>query len=144
MLPKRGEASLVLQSVSRDGNAVPFTTEMIKGIEYAFFDGASGNYTAIYQVVNCTPPTATITSTSAAVCNGSGPVSIQLSAATGAAPYTIVVNGQTYNNVTVGTPFITYTPNELSVWSNSVTGGEPSVVDNAAVELGVKFSDRDI
>ncbi|MBK9484564.1 MAG: DUF4082 domain-containing protein [Chitinophagaceae bacterium] len=139
MLPKRGDSSLVLQSITRNGNAVTFTSETIKGIEYAFFDAASGNYTAIYQTVICTTPTAVLASTSAAVCNGNGPVSIQLSAATGAAPYTIVVNGQTYTNVTVGTPFITYTPNELSTWNNNVTGGEPTVVDNSAVELGVKF-----
>ena len=28
--------------------SVPFTRETIKGIEYAFFDGKEGNYTAIY------------------------------------------------------------------------------------------------
>lgn len=78
------------------------------------FDAASGNYTAIYQTVICTTPTAVLASTSAAVCNGNGPVSIQLSAATGAAPYTIVVNGQTYTNVTVGTPSLPTRPMNLA------------------------------
>ncbi len=139
MLPKNADGNLRLLSISIDGNPVTPSYQTIKGIQYAFFDAAAGNYTAVYQEVVCTTPTATITATPSELCNGNGPVTLQLSAATGTAPYSIVVNGQTYNNVTVGTPFYSYTPNQNSIWDNSVVGGEPLVVDNDAVEVGVKF-----
>ncbi|MGH2976033.1 MAG: DUF4082 domain-containing protein, partial [Solirubrobacterales bacterium] len=38
-----------LQAIDSDGTPVSFTTESIKGIEYAFFEAASGNYTATYR-----------------------------------------------------------------------------------------------
>ncbi|MGL2962857.1 DUF4082 domain-containing protein [Flavobacterium sp. RSB2_4_14] len=38
--------------------SVPYTTEIIKGINYAFFDAVTGSYTATYGVDN-TPPTVT-------------------------------------------------------------------------------------
>jgi hypothetical protein len=41
-------ANGVLQSLTRDGSAVSTTTQTIKGIEYAFFAAAGGNYTATY------------------------------------------------------------------------------------------------
>ena len=47
MLPLRTltkELSMILKGTA----SVPFTKETIKGIEYAFFDGKDGNYTAIY------------------------------------------------------------------------------------------------
>jgi hypothetical protein len=42
-------ANGVLQSLTRDGSAVGTTTQTIKGIEYAFFSAAGGNYTATYS-----------------------------------------------------------------------------------------------
>jgi hypothetical protein len=47
-------ANGVLQSLTRDGSAVATTTQTIKGIEYAFFSAAGGNYTATYS--GGTPP----------------------------------------------------------------------------------------
>jgi hypothetical protein len=41
-------ANGVLQSLTRNGSAVPTTTRTIKGIEYAFFGAAGGNYAATY------------------------------------------------------------------------------------------------
>lgn len=38
-----------LVSVIKNDKPVQFTTEVIKGVNYAFFDGITGNYTAIYQ-----------------------------------------------------------------------------------------------
>ena len=39
-----------LQALTRDGNPVALTTQTIKGIEYAVFDGAAGAYAATYEV----------------------------------------------------------------------------------------------
>lgn len=50
MLPYLTSDGAHLVSVTRGSTAVPFTREMIKGIEYAFFDGSSGNYVAVYAV----------------------------------------------------------------------------------------------
>src|SRR5690606_4832773 len=56
-------------------------------------------------ISNCTPPTATISSSAPiTICDGQ-PVGLTLSAATGVSPYDITVNGTTYTDVTVGTQF---------------------------------------
>jgi hypothetical protein len=47
MLPT-STTTRVLSTISRDGSAVPFTTQTIKGIEYAVFDAQDGRYTATY------------------------------------------------------------------------------------------------
>jgi hypothetical protein len=47
MLPTSA-ATGQLQSISFNGSPVTFTTQTIKGIEYAFFNAAAGNYVAIY------------------------------------------------------------------------------------------------
>jgi hypothetical protein len=90
-------------------------------------------------ITGCTPPTATIAGSSAAsTCNGQ-PVSLKLSAATGVSPYTLVVDGTPYSNVTVGStfgspmPFPTY-----KAWPS----GNPGVArqnDGGAIEVGNKF-----
>lgn len=47
MLPMNSQTSR-LQSVSLNGGAVTFNTQIIKGVEYAFFNATTGNYTAVY------------------------------------------------------------------------------------------------
>jgi len=47
MVPARSSAG-ALTGVKRDGNAIAYTTETIKGVEYAFVDAASGAYEASY------------------------------------------------------------------------------------------------
>jgi hypothetical protein len=47
MLPLRS-GSKTLASVSRGGAPVPFTTQTIKGVEYAFFSAQSGVHSAVY------------------------------------------------------------------------------------------------
>ena len=48
MLPTQS-GTRTLQSVTLNGNVtVPFTTRIVKGISYAFFDAPSGNYAAVY------------------------------------------------------------------------------------------------
>jgi hypothetical protein len=48
MLPTTANGK-TLTSISRGGTNVPFTTQTIKGISYAFFDAAAGGYSATYS-----------------------------------------------------------------------------------------------
>jgi WD40 repeat protein len=60
MLPTRF-GNLVLNSITLNGSPVTQTTQVIKGIEYAFFPGNAGNYVAQY-ILDTTRPTVTSTS----------------------------------------------------------------------------------
>ncbi len=55
MLPTeaRGEP---LVGITRDGAAVAYDVQIIKGVEYAFFTGFAGAYAAAYTVPDTTPP----------------------------------------------------------------------------------------
>lgn len=139
MLPALAAPNVRLLSVSKNGTPLTFRFETIKGIEYAFFDASAGNFTAVYDAFTCSTPTATLTASSPTVCSGNGIVSLQLSAASGTAPYTIIVNGETFTNVVPGTPFKTFTPNEVSIWNNNAVGDDPEDVLTPSIELGVKF-----
>ncbi|WP_341525543.1 DUF4082 domain-containing protein [Nostoc sp. UHCC 0302] len=59
MLPTRS-GSLVLSSITLNGNPVTYTAQGIKGIEYAFFSVNAGSYVATYTA-DTTPPTVTST-----------------------------------------------------------------------------------
>jgi hypothetical protein len=48
MLPTRA-GTRTLATVTRNGTSVPLTARTIKGIPYAFFDAATGSYTAVYS-----------------------------------------------------------------------------------------------
>jgi hypothetical protein len=48
MLPVQA-GTRTLQSLSRSGSAVPFTTQTIKGLQYALFTAAAGTYAATYS-----------------------------------------------------------------------------------------------
>ena len=52
---RRGRRRSPLTALTRGGAAVPFTTQTIKGIEYAVFAAAAGTYQATYTV-DTTPP----------------------------------------------------------------------------------------
>ncbi|MEQ1796488.1 MAG: DUF4082 domain-containing protein [Lacibacter sp.] len=141
MLPKftGSTNNLSLQSITLNGSPVSFSIQTIKGYQYAFFNGASGNYVATYASFTCTTPTATLVTVPTASCVNSS-VSLQLSAATGAAPYSVVVNGVTYDNVSVGTPFATVRNNEISLWNAPPVLAIPNATDGLnPVELGTKF-----
>ena len=92
------------------------------------------------NIQNCTQPTATIAGSAASTtCNGQ-PVSLKLSAATGLSPYTLVVDGITYNNVTVGS---TFTPSPIpfptyKVWP-ATNPGVARQNDGGSIEVGNKF-----
>ncbi|MFN8291837.1 MAG: DUF4082 domain-containing protein [Chitinophagaceae bacterium] len=134
MLPVQA-ATGTLSSVSRNGNPVAYTLSAIKGISYAFFDGLAGNYVATYTA--CTPPAAVIVSSSP-VCPG-GTVSLTLQSATGQAPFDLVVNGVTYNDINPGQTFATINTNEISVYGNTGTPAIPAAQDLPSIEVGVKF-----
>jgi hypothetical protein len=62
MLPRRS-ASGVLSALTRGGNAVPFTLQVIKGVEYVFFSADAGTYAATYASDTAAP---TVTGTTPA------------------------------------------------------------------------------
>ena len=59
MVPTVSKAG-VLTNITRDGGDVPFTTRVIKGIEYAFFSASAGAYVTTYAA-DMNPPTVTST-----------------------------------------------------------------------------------
>ncbi|HET7486306.1 MAG TPA: DUF4082 domain-containing protein [Acidimicrobiales bacterium] len=56
MLPVTGPGGTVLAAVTRGGSAVPFTTQSVKGVQYAFFGAAAGAYVASYGTPDTTAP----------------------------------------------------------------------------------------
>jgi hypothetical protein len=62
MIPLRAAAGTVA-SITLNGTPVSYTTQQIKGIEYALFSAASGNYVATYTT-DTTPPSINSTSPS--------------------------------------------------------------------------------
>jgi hypothetical protein len=65
MLPVHsGNGELV--SLTRNGSSVPFSTEVIKGIEYAFFPATAGNYIGTYGIDNIAPVITEVVATPAA------------------------------------------------------------------------------
>src|SRR5206468_640371 len=62
MLPAVDSSNSAISSLARNGSAVTFTTQTIKGISYAFFPAAAGDYVATYSGTVPTPtPTPPIT-----------------------------------------------------------------------------------
>jgi hypothetical protein len=47
-LPRQGPTG-TLSSLTRNGTAIPFTVQTVKGISYAFFAAQTGSYTAVYS-----------------------------------------------------------------------------------------------
>ncbi len=134
MLPKYVN-NLKLSSITRNGVQVPFTSQMIKGMEYGFYEAATGDYIANYT--ECVAPTATITATSP-VCQGE-PVKLTLASATGVAPFDLIVNGVTYTGVQVGDEFASFSASEKSIWSNTDVPELTNANDGQPIEVGVKF-----
>lgn len=97
--------------------------------------------TTINGVINiaaaCTPPTATISNT--ATCNGQA-FNLVLQAATGTAPFDLVINGNTYNNVNVGGVITGITPPTESLWTPADAPTDVDLNDGAAIEVGTKFT----
>lgn len=88
---------------------------------------------------SCIAPTATIAaSSSSASCNGQL-VGLRLASATGISPYNLVVNGTTYNNVTVGSTFATIPFPTFSMFPSNPTPAVPNNNDGQSIEVGIKF-----
>jgi hypothetical protein len=62
MVPASARGGALL-AITRDGSAVGFTTQVIKGVPYAFFDGTSGSYAATYAVDVTAPVISDVTVT---------------------------------------------------------------------------------
>lgn len=96
-------ASGTLTGISRQGQAVPYRIETIKGTAYAFFDGTVGSYTAVYGQ-DATAPTVTGTTpaTGATGVSATGPVKFSFSEPLDAA--TVTSAAVTLRTTTGGTP----------------------------------------
>ena len=103
---------------------------------------ARNGYSILDSLVNCSilnfcrPPTAIITATSA--CDASG-VSLNLDSATGIAPYSLVINGTTYTDVTRGSTFANILLPTYKIWPSDPIPGSATNNDGQAVQVGVKF-----
>jgi hypothetical protein len=95
--------------------------------------------------ITCPNITATLTPQPSEICPGD-PVNLTVNITGGTGPYTLVINGRTYSNVTNGST-ITMT-DARHLWNNSVvppTSNTPPLsspannIDGSAVELGVNF-----
>jgi uncharacterized repeat protein (TIGR02543 family) len=67
---------------------------------------------------------------------------LTFNALAGTGPFSLVINGTTYNNISSGTPFDSGIPaasSTATIWDPSTTGGSQTV-DNAPTELGVSFT----
>ena len=81
--------------------------------------------------------TASIQAVNANICPGD-PLQVQLTAATGIAPFTLTINSQVYNNISVGEIIQPVLASE-NIFGPSDIPAEQIHSDNNAVELGVKF-----
>lgn len=82
---------------------------------------------------NCAAISATISNTSA--CDAQ-PFNLVLSSATGIAPFDVVINGKTYNDIFVGGVITTITAAE-KIWSANPVA---KTYEDSPVELGVRFA----
>ena len=62
MVPAQARGGALL-GISRDGSPVSYTTQVIKGVPYAFVDGVAGSYTATYAVDVTAPVISALTAT---------------------------------------------------------------------------------
>ncbi len=55
MLPLRSATGMLLSGIMYNGVPIPFTTQLIKGVQYGFFAASAGSYRATYSP-DTTPP----------------------------------------------------------------------------------------
>jgi len=95
-------------------------------------DGSYTLKTITVSPVNCLPPTAKISNLS----NCNGQASLVLDSASGSAPYDLVIDGTTYNDVAIGQEITTLTIPSQKIWQSNPA---PSANEDSPLELGVKF-----
>ncbi len=141
--------------LSGTGGTAGYTYSNNNGVSYqasGTFSGlGAGTFTfRIKDANNCTKDT-TVTLTQPAVLSGTlsassfctgNQIYITYTAANGTGPFSLVINDSVYTNITSGIPFATggvATNASESFFPTSSIGGEPTVIDNQAIETGVKF-----
>jgi hypothetical protein len=126
MLPTHSETGSLV-SITKNGSVIPFVIEMIKGIEYAFYNVSTGtnNYAANYSAA----PVITIHPSSQAICIGDN-VSFVSAAAGNPLPtvqWQESINGTNWMNINgANNGTLTFTPAQSdnnkqyrAVWTNS-------------------------
>lgn len=93
------------------------------------------NATINISPLGCTTPTATIANTG--TCNGQA-FDLILSNATGATDWNLIINGTTYNDISVGETITTITPPTENIWPASAPTSTFEN-DGQPVEVGLKF-----
>ncbi|MEI6069050.1 MAG: putative Ig domain-containing protein, partial [Methylococcaceae bacterium] len=119
MLPTQVSANSLVSLTTGLGNSpVAFTTDTIKGINYAFFPAASGNYTATYQALPLTINATVLPGAYAAV-----PYSATVTAKGGTLPYSwSIVSGALPAGLVLnpGTGAISGTPTTSGTFNFSI------------------------
>ncbi|HEU4719643.1 MAG TPA: hypothetical protein VFU15_17485, partial [Bacteroidia bacterium] len=87
---------------------------------------------------SCVPPLAYISAVDTSLCQGDA-IQLRLDSATGASPYSLVVNGVAYTNVTPGQVFATLSTPATSLWGSGGSPANPNGNDGQPIEVGVKF-----
>ena len=106
------------------------------------FAAASVLSTTTNGVINisgagCTPPTASISATSACDAKPFNLILAASPAPTGTAPFDLTINGTTYNNIPVGGIITNFTPPSIRIWP--ATPATPPTFEDASITLGVQF-----
>ncbi len=110
------------------------------GYQYrAIWTNTAGSDTSDIAALTVNPQvTATISAIDNSLC-ANDTIKLQLNTATGQSPFDLVVNGVTYNDVSVGETFATISGTPMSIWGNTGSPANPSVTDNQPIEVGTKF-----
>lgn len=106
-------------------------------IIYTVSTGCNNPVTASAVFTVAAQVTGTIAAVNSNICPGA-PMQLVLTGATGPAPYSLVINSNTYNGITVGTPFIAVGASE-TVWTPADVPQILTQADPGPVEVGVKF-----
>ena len=103
-------------------------------------------WTNLEGSINSPPATLTIISSLVATISSSGSSTchdslfqLQLSDANGLSPYSITVNGRSFDEIVPGLPFTTISTADESLWSDNNTPNILAQNDGNSIELGVKF-----
>ncbi|WP_159401045.1 Ig-like domain-containing protein [Streptomyces sp. NRRL B-24484] len=96
-------ASGTLTGISKQGQAVPYRIETIKGTAYAFFDGAVGSYTATYGQ-DTTAPTVTGTAPANGATGVAAGTAVKFSFSEPLDPATVTASALTLKTTGGGTP----------------------------------------
>jgi len=140
MLPNELEDNLQLIEVRRNGTPVAISRDPIAGIVYGFVDADPGSYQAIYSLPACEPMAPILETDKTTLCPGEeAHLSITTNSTKG--PFTVLVNGTSYPNVTSGNSFATIQAASSSI--EHLFDGTPSpgqFADNGEMEAGVQFT----